>query len=156
MGRQQHVGTLGERVPRGRWQAVLAEFAGDHKGSPVSIRVVNAHGEARLLDATASSELRLMSMGAEERDGDQVVLLFAHRHPGAEIAHVEFSGAVDLEARGASLSVLANDGCRMEVRVSRGLTAETMSSAEAMPSSRAEPGSARRAAAPASSRSSPH
>lgn len=148
MGRQQHVGPLAGRVPRGRWKSVLSGFADDHKGAPVSIRVVNAQGKTRQLDATSSSELRLMSMGAEERDGDQVVLLFAHRHPGAEIAHVEFSGVVDLEARGASLSVLAEDGCRMEVRVSRAL------SSEAGPPS-AGPPSASAASSPGSSPGTP-
>lgn len=115
---QQFAGAPSERVPRGRWGSVLSDFASDHKGSPVSIRVVETDGTSHLLDATSSSELRLMSLGAEERDGEHVVLLFAHKHPGAEIAQVEFSGAVGLEAREACLSVLAEDGCRMEVRVS--------------------------------------
>lgn len=105
-------------VPAEDWGRVLTGFAAEHQGEALAIQVVDPRGDAHPVEASENLELRLLGLGTEERGGDQVVLLLAHKHPGAEIAQIEFSGAVGLEEQPGGLSVRADDGARLEVRVS--------------------------------------
>lgn len=116
-------GAQGEVVPSARWSEQLASFTRQFKGAQVYIRVIGADGKPRRLDSVdlpdpENVDLRLMSLGEEYRNGERVVRLFAHQYPGAEIAQIEFAGAVRLTRREQGLIIGAADGCRMEVQVS--------------------------------------
>lgn len=107
-----------EQVPNTRWREVLSEFVEDYKGAPVSIQIVEVGGCSRTLEVGTNEDLRLMSIVAEPCEGALKVRLYAHKHPGAEIAQIEFSGGVELARAPARFWIRAADGFSMEVRVS--------------------------------------
>lgn len=110
-------------MPAEHWGGVLAGFAEQHHGETLAIQVVDARGDAHPVEPSEHLELRLVGLGDEEREGDHVILLLAHKHPGAEIAQIEFAGAVGLEERPGWLCVHGEDGARLEVRVSSSIPA---------------------------------